>query len=207
MFDETLLAGVRFVLFDAVGTVIYAAPDVATVYQQIAAKHGVCIEKAELKARFRTELSRDAANADQTTSPEGERQRWQRIVARVLLELEDSTAAFETLWTHFAKPESWRLYPGVTETWQRLAAYQPGIASNFDQRLLSVCAGLPPLDSASRVFTSAEAGRAKPDGGFFRFVQEQLDCQPHEILLVGDDPLCDHQGAEAAGWKWAAVTH
>jgi len=205
MFDEAQLTGVKFLLFDAFGTLIAAEPDVATVYGQVAAGHGLELETAELTTRFRQALAHDAAHAPLQTSADGERQRWQRIVARVLHELAGSPAAFEQLWSHFAQPSAWRLRPGVTKTWRRLHAFKPGIASNFDHRLHNVCAGLPPLDSASRIFTSAEAGCAKPGAGFFRFVQQELNCQPHEILLVGDDPICDHQGARDAGWKWAAV--
>ncbi len=207
MFGQTRLKGIRYILFDAVGTVIYPEPTVAEVYQQAAAESGLIIEQHVLKKRFKEVLAEDAGSGSLKTSPEGEEQRWRRIVGNVLCELEDSDAAFEKLWRHFAQPAAWRLFPGVTETWQRLQAYQPGIASNFDQRLHAVCAGLKPLDSASHIFTSAELGWAKPAAGFFRAIEQRLECEPHEIMLIGDDPVCDHQGAAAAGWKWAAATH
>ncbi len=75
-----------------------------------------------------------------------------------------------------------------------------GIASNFDSRLESVCSGLAPL-AGCPLFISSRLGHRKPAPAFFRAVEARLRLKPDELLLVGDDPANDYQGALAAGWR------
>lgn len=46
---------------------------------------------------------------------------------------------------------------------------------------------------------AAEAGAAKPDPGIFALAIARAGCTPTEILHVGDDPICDVEGARQAG--------
>ena len=64
-----------------------------------------------------------------------------------------------------------------------------------------VCRGLPPLDCCQHVFYSAQLGHAKPHAAFFQGVQRGLNLSGNEILLVGDDEVCDLVGARDAGWQ------
>ena len=41
----------------------------------------------------------------------------------------------------------------------------------------------------------------KPCIDFFRFVETELGCCSHELLLVGDNQMADYEGAAAAGWQ------
>jgi 2-haloalkanoic acid dehalogenase type II len=51
-----------------------------------------------------------------------------------------------------------------------------------------------------RATVSAHAhGTTKPDPALFRIACEQLGCEPHEVVHVGDDPDLDVRGARAAG--------
>jgi putative hydrolase of the HAD superfamily len=50
------------------------------------------------------------------------------------------------------------------------------------------------------VFVSCELGVAKPDGAFFRRVEERLQSHASEICLI-DDSQRNVAGAQAAGWR------
>lgn len=137
-----------------------------------------------------------------TTSEAGERQRWRSIVADVLTDIDEHDAAFEMLWDHFGQGRHWILYDDVRPTWNELErrGWMLGIASNFDSRLLGVCAAHEPLHRASHIFYSSQIGYPKPSLRFFRAIEQALELRPHQLLLVGDDRENDLEGARAAGW-------
>ena len=131
-----------------------------------------------------------------------ERDRWHAIVAATFPEIAPCDAIFCRLWDHFAQPPSWRLYDDVPDCWQRLieAGLHVGIASNFDERLLGIARGLPPLDRYDHAFISSQVGWRKPAPQFFRTIETATALSPHQLLLVGDDWESDNLGATAAGW-------
>jgi putative hydrolase of the HAD superfamily len=197
---------VRCVLFDAVGTLIYADPPVSAVYAAAARSFGLNLDESIVKDRFATAFAKQYAGSsvdtDDTTSEYRERGRWRAIVADVFVEIAPCDALFECLWNHFARPTSWRLYEDAAVCWQSLkrAGFQVGIASNFDQRLLAICAGLPPLDHCEYIFPSSQLGWRKPAALFFRAIEEAMALKPDELMLVGDDWDGDYLAATSAGW-------
>jgi putative hydrolase of the HAD superfamily len=203
-----MLHGIRWVLFDAVGTLIYAAPPVAEVYYAAARQFGSTLSSTEIETRFC-----DALQADQRprsvslerlpTSEAEERERWRRIVATVINDVPFVEELFAKLWNHFAQAESWRLFGDVPLALESLVkqGVRLGIASNFDARLHRVVAGMPALSPIERVFVSSQIGYVKPDPRFFVGVQATLGVKPEEILLIGDDEVNDSGGADAAGWR------
>jgi len=195
--------GIEWVLFDAVGTLIYADPPVAEVYHAIGRRHGSELTPEVIGQRFRTAFVEQAGPA-RTTSEAFERERWQRVVGQVIDDVPEKRAVvFEELWEHFARPEHWRIYDDAPATLEQLRqrGFRLGIASNFDQRLWQIVAGHAPLQACEGVFFSSEIGYAKPDVRFFRSIEQQLDVLPEALALVGDDSVNDHQGALAAGWQ------
>lgn len=192
---------VRFVLFDAVGTLVEAAPPVAEVYAQVGQRYGSRRTVDDIRQRFRAALaaSQKADGLDEAL----ERERWRNIVRMVL---DDANHAddrpFRELWEHFALATSWQVFDDVAPAWQAIEAggRTIGIASNFDGRLRVIAATLEPLLRAARCFISSEIGFAKPDARFFQFVEASLQAGPREILLVGDDRLADFAAAKAIGW-------
>jgi putative hydrolase of the HAD superfamily len=204
---------IRWVLFDAVGTLIYPDPPVAEVYHAAAREFGSRLTAHDLGPRFRTALASEQAGrpADPSTlnrpptSEALERERWQRIVRQVIddVEGEAQRLLFERLWQHFALPEHWRLFEDVKPTLSELAArdFRLGIASNFDGRLHSIIAGHRPLQNCQAVFVSSEVGFAKPDPRFFAAITAHLGVPPHQVLLVGDDPLTDISAGSNFGWQ------
>lgn len=206
-----MIANVAAVLFDAVGTLIEPDPPVAVAYESAARPLGSSLSVDEILRRFRAAFARqerlDATQFGGRTDEPRERRRWQTIVAEVFDDVADGEALFAALWRHFAEPESWRLCPGAADCWQELAArgLTLGVASNFDGRLESVCAGLEPLAGCRQLFISSRLGVRKPDPAFFAAIEAKLQIAPGRLLLVGDDLTNDYQAARAAGWQSVLV--
>ena len=62
------------------------------------------------------------------------------------------------------------------------------------------------LDKCDFVVTSEEAAVEKPARAIFDLCAEKAGCLPSECLFIGDNPVCDIQGAQAAGMQvlWLA---
>ena len=192
------------ILFDAVGTLIYPEPSVAVVYSQIAARHGVRLAESEIAGRFGPALATHSSSM-LTSSEAFERVRWQRVVAEVFCEFPAAQAAgemFDELWRHFARPAAWKVFDDVTRCLQSLREcnYSLGIVSNFDGRLHDVVQGHPAIAQLP-CFVSSEVGFAKPHAQLFATVAERLALPAERLLLVGDDPVADYEGAISAGWQ------
>lgn len=199
---------IRAVMYDAVGTLLEPAPDVATAYARAAARQGLAVDLAEVRLRFRrafaAEEARDAADGTGRTDEARERRRWQTIVAAVFPDAPRHADLFDDLWQHFARPEHWRVFPDARAALERCRArgWIVGLASNFDARLHALAAGQPDLaEFVGPVCVSSELGWRKPRAEFFAAVEARLGLGPNELLLVGDDPLLDVRAARARGWQ------
>jgi putative hydrolase of the HAD superfamily len=199
-----LLSGVGAIAFDAVGTLITPDPPVAALYHAIGSRHGSRLTAEAIRSRFsvafRVEEERDRA-AGWRTNPAREFDRWRQIVSAVLDDVTDPDACFRELWDHFSQPTSWRCLPDAGLLLAELSnrGLMAGLASNFDNRLRAVAAGLPDLTAIGPIVVSAEVGWRKPAAEFFAAVIRAFGCRPSEILLVGDDYENDFVGANAAG--------
>ena len=74
-----------------------------------------------------------------------------------------------------------------------------GIVSNFDSRLHGICEGLGLTERVDFVLASAEVGHAKPARAIFNAAIAAADAPPARVLMVGDSPVDDVQGARASG--------
>ncbi|RMG34387.1 MAG: HAD family hydrolase [Planctomycetota bacterium] len=157
--------------------------------------------------RPRTAIPRPVVPTEflQPETDEGlERRRWRWIVARALALPEDHPAfasCFEALWTHFGRPEAWRVFDDVALGLTKLdrTGYALAAASNFDRRLHAVRRGLPELAPLRTVFTSTDLGVRKPSGDFFHRLCRRLRCPPQRVAYVGDDPRDDVAPARRIG--------
>src|SRR5690242_8157405 len=96
--------GIRWVLFDAVGTLIYADPPVPTVYHAVAHQFGSRLTIDEICRRFASALSASRC-VGSSTNELCERERWRLIVGEVIGDVPRSQEAiFERLWNHFGQP-------------------------------------------------------------------------------------------------------
>jgi putative hydrolase of the HAD superfamily len=197
---------VRCVFFDAVGTLIFADPPVGSVYAAAARGFGLSLDEELLCRRFVEAFEKHHARSNtrnwQRTDQAQEVERWRSIVASVFPEVADSENLFQRLWGHFAQVTSWRLYADVVPCWQKLIdqGLKHGLASNFDDRLLTICRGLPPLDRLEHVLISSQLGFRKPSVQFFRAIEAAMELSSHELLLIGDDRESDYSAAHTAGW-------
>lgn len=191
------------VFFDAVGTVIFPTPTASIVYTQLAARHGLTLDPADVKARlwqqFRVEEAADLEH-NWMTDEQREEARWRAIVfAAIDGATEDM---FQELYQHFAQPSAWTVPPAAAACIARLHArgVKLGLASNYDSRLVSVVDGSPALlPLRKRLVISSLVGVRKPGRGFFEEVIGVAGCDPADILFVGDDVENDYDGAIAAG--------
>jgi putative hydrolase of the HAD superfamily len=203
--------GLRWVLFDAVGTLIHPDPPAHEVYHAAGRQFGSQLDVGDVAARFHSALA-VAQNCDGNltrpqTSEFAELARWRRIVTGIFDDVPPPAISrlFQSLWLHFAEAAHWRLYDDVAPALKELSRQgrHVGIASNFDGRLPRIVSQLPGLALCERVFVSSQVGYIKPDPRFFLSVQEQLSAEPAEILIVGDDLQADIEGARAARWHAA----
>ena len=200
---------IRFILFDAVGTLFYPQPSVATAYHQVGQRFGSLLTEAEIRPRFVLAYQRVFRDtSDLATDAIRERSRWRTVVGDVFRERPaDCDGIFKALWEHFADPQHWPLFDDVAPAWSELTArgFSLGIASNFDARLRQIIAGQACLANCEHVFVSTEIGHAKPALSFYRAIEQRLDAQPSEILIIGDDLENDVAAPRRAGWYSCAI--
>jgi putative hydrolase of the HAD superfamily len=195
---------IRAVFFDAVGTLIFPQPPAAKVYAEIGRRFGSHRSEETISERFKeafaAEEAIDRANGF-LTDERRELARWRRIVASVLDDVADPEACFHALHSHFARPQAWDIHPEVGLVLAGLTqrGLLVGMASNYDQRLRLVAAGLEELASLDALVISSEVGWRKPAQGFFAALCRSVDLPASQILFVGDDWDNDYLGGSAAG--------
>jgi putative hydrolase of the HAD superfamily len=206
--------GIRWIAFDAVGTLIRPNPAVGAVYHRVGARHGSRLNAADVATRFRDVFARVAECDDLACGcPEAsdrlhtcdtrERLRWQRIVEAVLDDIPSPDECFQELFAHFGQPDAWSCFPEVGPALGQLreAGFRLAICSNFDARLHTVMDGTPDLDPIELRVVSSEVKFRKPSARFFETINTRTNCAASEILFVGDDPTNDVAAAQAAGLR------
>lgn len=193
----------RWIVFDAVGTLIFADPPVHETYHRIGQKYGSRLTQSEVCQRFARVFHLRSHGPGHSTSESIEYRFWQEVVTEVLCDVIDRGACFDELYEWFARPSSWRCYEDVGPTLRALRerGFQLAIASNFDERLHAVCDGLEGLQHISRRIISSEVGWRKPHVEFYRTLTRSCGGDASLILMIGDDPVNDVLGAAEAGLR------
>jgi putative hydrolase of the HAD superfamily len=201
----TLPSHIRAVFFDVVGTVLFPNPGAPIIYAEAARRGGLDLSITDVRVRFiqayniQEEIDRAAG---WVTSEDREERRWRSIVAATLRGVSDPEACFSELYAHFANPTSWRVGDDIGHVIAALIerGIVVGLGSNYDSRLWSVLEGFPELASLrERTIISSVVEYRKPAVEFFQNVVRVADCEPSEVLFVGDDLANDYSGAIAAG--------
>lgn len=206
------LTDCQWLAFDAVGTLINPDPSVAVAYHSVGSRFGSQLTVEEVGQRFRSAFRRSERDGfpggpspaeSWKTSDSVEEARWRWIVGEVFSDIQEQESCFCELWDHFARPTSWSLFADVGESLSRLATagYRLAIASNFDTRLHGVCDSLPSLGRIERRVVSATVGFRKPSAEFFAEVVRVCACEPHRILMIGDNHEYDVLAPRAAGLR------
>lgn len=197
------------VALDAAGTLFEPKPDVATAYCAVSVRHGFEIDLVEVQRRLPIAMGKyfpqSWEDEESRTSSGKQLQQWRQLVAEVLCEVPENSRAslFEELWQHFRRPDSWELFSDVGPALDilRSKGLRLVIASNFDERLHDVVAGIPALKGFELIAASADLGFQKPSRGFYRRIEELLELPPHQLAMIGDSYRADYEGAKAAGWN------
>jgi putative hydrolase of the HAD superfamily len=203
---------VRWITFDAGGTLLYPFPSVGHVYAEVMARHGLHLDSGDLDQGFRRAWKQAHATPRVGVSEESEKQWWRKMVIETLRGLEepkDFDRLFEDLWGAFACPTRWKMFPGTEETLDALQkqGYRLALLSNWDRRLRLLIEGMKIGSFFEEVFISSEVGFEKPDPRMFHHVQMRLNSTPDEFLHVGDSVYHDIEGAKGVGWKSVLITH
>jgi putative hydrolase of the HAD superfamily len=201
---------IRGVVFDAVGTLLHPQRPIMEVYADLAQRHGVSVPLPTIRERFlaayRKQEHHDRQHAWHT-SEDRERQRWSAIVHAVFepdSTAEQAAACFDSLYEHYAQPSTWRVDADADALFARLhqQGVRLGLASNYDLRLQRVLVGHPEFRwLLPNVAISSQVGVRKPGRGFFEHVAHMMQCEPGELLYMGDDRDNDYEGAMAAGLR------
>ncbi|MEW4487713.1 HAD-IA family hydrolase [Thalassoglobus sp. JC818] len=190
---------IRWIAFDAVGTLIFADPGVAETYTRIGNRFGADLSTEIVRSRFQKAFAEHQRTF--STNEDHELNFWKRVVGEVLGPVENADDCFNELYRHFSLPESWRLADHAAEVISVLQSEGVGvaIASNFDRRLHTALDGHPVLCDIDVRLISSEIGWRKPSQQFFEALVDRCECAPDQILMVGDDFANDYTGARNAG--------
>lgn len=210
-----MVAPLRGLLFDAMGTLIGLRASVGSTYAAAAADHGIEVAAEAIDRAFPSVLRRAPPLAfPGLRGPdllEAERSWWGESIDAVLQEV-GAPAAPEALrrdlFDRYADPSLWRVLPGVAEhleRWQQ-AGLSLAVVSNFDQRLTGILSGLDLAGRFEAVVVSSAGGAAKPDPLPFQLALEALGLTAPQAWHVGDSPE-DVAGARAAGLRCLRIRH
>jgi putative hydrolase of the HAD superfamily len=202
-------ARVRLVTFDVGGTLIRPFPSVGAIYSEVLARRGFAADPEKTESAFEAAWDEAARSVPPDRerygwSPEGERGYWKRLLAGTVARLggaEPPPGAAEELFERFGHRETWRLYPEVRDTLERIAARGINLAvvSNWDSRLPALLRELGIRHYFGPILVSALEGYEKPDPRIFHAAAARAGVRPSQVLHAGDRELEDIEGARRAG--------
>ena len=198
----------RAVFFDAGHTLLYAHPDIGSVYAGVTATFGVRLAPERFAETF-VPVFKEATKIHLATSKASDSQdyaMWQDITRRIYDRLPPLAAIrfddwFQSLYRRFGEPSAWKFYDDVVSVLGDLRArgLKIGVVSNWDSRLQTISDGLGLTPLVDFIVISAQVGVRKPDPGIFRLALEKAGVRPEEAIHVGDLPEEDAEGARRAG--------
>lgn len=198
---------IKAIFFDGAGTLIYLPKSVGFHYALVSRRVGLALDAAALDEAFSTCWKQAPARpAIEGPREDDDKDWWRELVHQVIDRVAprtnelDRDAFFEVAYSHFAEAGVWELYPDVIEILEALRPrFDLAVVSNFDGRLRMILEHLAVSRFFSHVFLSSELGADKPDPLIYQRALDLIRLAPNETLHVGDDPVRDWQGAEAAG--------
>lgn len=200
---------VKGIFFDAGDTLFEAAEPIGVYYSRVAEKYGIRVDANTLdnkfKAAFKASPPLSFPGVSQKELEGLEYEWWRKIVRRVFegIDFPRFDAYFETLYRLFGEKDTWRLFPEIKGVLSRLRreGYALGVISNFDSRLISICAQLGIGDDFDIIVFSSQAADAKPRPDIFEAALRKTGLRPAETIYVGDHLEHDVKGAQAVGMR------
>ncbi|MDX6201137.1 MAG: hypothetical protein QOJ83_637 [Frankiales bacterium] len=116
-----------------------------------------------------------------------------RAVYEALLSTVVDAALARRLYERSITPEGWVPYPDALPVLTELRdrGVPVVVVSNVGFDLRAVFAGHGLAELVTTFVLSCEIGVMKPDAEIYRTALASLDLQPHQVLMVGDDPRSD----------------
>jgi len=176
----------------------------------MARHYGVEASPSEITARFRSCFASAPPlafpDAPRAGLPELECTWWKKLVQRVFEPwgpFPGFDDYFAELFSYFARPDAWELYPEVLETLATLKkrGLILDVISNFDSRLIGILEGLGACRYFDQIFISSRIGYAKPAREIFQAALDTHAVAAENIIHVGDSEEKDFRGAINAGFK------
>ena len=204
-------AVIRFIYFDAVGTILHPSPSVSEIYHHYALKHGYPVEFSKLKQRIREAFSRQEGldvGLGWKTDEAREENRWRSIVQESFPGMSSFENCFQDLYQVFATAKAWTVEPDL-DGWLDLAqsrSIRLGLASNFDHRLRNLIREFPQLQVFSEVIISSEIGWRKPAAKFYEWALIRANHRPSQVLFLGDNLRLDVQVPREMGMHAALIS-
>jgi len=202
---------VRGVFFDAGETLVYPHPSFVELFAEVLWEQGHRVDPGDLQdlvhassERF-NDLMRSETALNWSTSPERSRTLWDIVYRMFLGETDipetEHPRLVHALYERFRSVASYRLYPDVLPTLERLgkAGLTLGLISNFEdwlEQLLETLEVSPFLDVS--VISGIE-GVEKPDTRIFEIALERAGLDAASSVYVGDNPIFDSDPARKAG--------
>ena len=198
---------IKAIFFDGAGTLIHLPKSVGHHYALVGERIGLTLDPGALDRAFATCWTQTPERpAIDGPREEDDKGWWRALVDQVIDQVAprtsklDRDAFFEAAYAHFAEAGVWELFPDAIAVLEALhPRFQLAVVSNFDSRLRMILEHLGVSQFFSHVFLSSELGADKPDPLIYHRALQLSRLAPNETLHVGDDPVRDWQGAEAAG--------
>jgi FMN phosphatase YigB (HAD superfamily) len=196
------------ILFD-VGDTLVQVPKPAPIYHQILTCHGACVELAEVEEilaetrRLLEEREPNWVTEDLVLDAASAVRRRDLHVDHVLTRagLAGCDAARSAFFDIYVGTGFFTIFPDVVETLDALrsAGYRLGIVSNWEARLLELCAAHGIADRFDFAVISEIEGFSKPHPHLYRRALELAAVPAEQVVHVGDKLREDVEGASSVG--------
>ena len=198
--------------FDVHGTLILPQPGIGAIYAEVGQSFGLPHSAQALGDAFGPafrsvykdwEIPYGSDESDARTF-------WSRVIHETFITVDPTSkipsAVCFTLFDRFGEGRSWRVLPGAREALALAEARQiPSVVcSNFDMRVNRILSDLR-LGPFTDILTSALVGAAKPDPELILMASTVMDCEPFQILHIGDNEREDGGACRAAPCAWMHV--
>jgi putative hydrolase of the HAD superfamily len=194
------VTGLSAVTFDAMGTLVAIDPPAPRLQQSLERRLGFAVDLARCEAAMRVEMRHYRAHC--TSARDASSLAALRLdCASLLADALALDVSGAELLPSLTDAISFHAFPDAQPALELLAAAgcKLAVVANWDISLHDVLARLGLAGSFDAVVTAAAVGAAKPDPRPFQVALERLGVEAAECVHVGDDPLTDVAGAEAAG--------
>uniref|UniRef100_A0A7M4EYX7 Haloacid dehalogenase-like hydrolase domain-containing protein 3 n=2 Tax=Crocodylus porosus TaxID=8502 RepID=A0A7M4EYX7_CROPO len=205
--NEAMLR-LRLLTWDVKDTLIRLRHPVGESYSAEARVHGIQVEPEALNKSFHQAYKVQSKHFPNYGLNRGlsSKQWWVDVVKqtfRLSGVHEDAVLApiAEKLYQDFCIACNWEVLPGATETLRQCSqqGIRMAVISNFDKRLEKILSQCDLRHHFEFVFTSEDAGFAKPDQRIFLKALRISGVAPQLAAHVGDDYMKDYRAAREVG--------